>query len=42
MLQMEMLADCADLFLELTRVGDKDTFDIGLVPQRLHDFKYVC
>jgi hypothetical protein len=42
MLQMGMLADCAELCLELTRFFDKETFDIGLVPQRLHDFKDVC
>ena len=42
MLQMGMLADCAELCLELTRFFDKETLDIGLVPQRLHDFKDVC
>ena len=42
MLQMGMLADCAELCLELTRFFDKETFDIGLVPQRLHDSNDVC
>ena len=33
MLQMGMLADCAELCLELTRFfSDKEAFDIGLVP----------
>ena len=42
MVQMGMLADCAEAGLELTRFVDKEkTFDIGLVPQRLDHFKYV-
>ena len=42
MLQMGMLADCAEAGLELKLVFDKETFDIGLVPQRLDHFKDVC
>ena len=39
---MGMLADCAEACLELTRFVDKETFDIGLVPGRLEQFKDVC
>ena len=42
MLQMGMLADCAEACLDLTRCVDKETFDIGLVPGRLDQFKDVC
>ena len=36
MLQMGMLADCAELCLELTRFLEMETFDIGLVPTPGH------
>ena len=42
MLQMGMLADCAEACLDLTRSFVKETFDIGLVPRRLDQFKDVC
>ena len=42
MLQMGMLADCAEACLDLTRFFDKETFDIALVPDRLRRFKDVC
>ena len=42
MLQMGMLADCAEVCLDLTRCFVKETFDIGLAPGRLEQFKVVC